>query len=109
MKRISFVLAIAPVLSGCLLSQDQTSVGVVWQNTVSPIKPEEQMKASGVVAEKVGWSCKYQIAGLVTWGDDSYGAALRAGDISKVASVDRWTVGSQVLGSGKVCTIITGK
>ena len=108
MKRIIFVLAIAPMLSGCLLSQDQTSVGVVWQNTVSPIKPEEQMKASGVVAEKVGYSCKYQIAGLVT-SNDSYGAALRAGDISKVASVDRWTVGSQVLGSGKVCTIITGK
>ena len=91
------------------MTQNQTTTGVLWQSTVSPIKPEEQMKASGVAPAKYGYSCKYQVAGLVTWGNDSYGAALRKGKITKVASVDRMTEGSQVLGTGRVCTVVTGQ
>ena len=67
------------------------------------------MKASGVALAKYGYFCNNQVAGLITWGNDSYGAALRKDKITKVASVDRMTDGSQVLCTARVCTVVTGQ
>ena len=91
------------------MTQNQTTTGVLWHSTVSPIKPEEQMTASDVAPAKYGYFCKYQVAGLVTWDNDSCGAALRKGKTTKVASVDRMTERSQLLGTGRVYRVFTGQ
>lgn len=67
------------------------------------------MKASGVAPAKYGYSCRYLVIGLVTWGNDACGAALWKGKTTKVALVHRMIEGTQLLGIGRVCAVVTGQ
>jgi hypothetical protein len=95
--RALFLLIIVSFLNGCL-----------YTGVTVPLTPEEQMKASGVVATKQGTACSWSILGLVYIGDSSYGKALREGRISKVASVDKRTEGAPLFLTGRQCTVVTG-
>jgi hypothetical protein len=48
------------------------------------------------------------LLGLVAWGDNSFGSAVREGDITTVSSVDTSTTGVPILGTGSVCTVVEG-
>ena len=55
---------------------------------------------------KGGRACSYTILGVVAWGDNSFGRAVREGDITTVASVDTSQTGVPILGTGSVCTVV---
>lgn len=62
----------------------------------------------GVATSKMGQSCMKSVMGVVAWGNASIDSAMRAGQISKVATVDYRV--KNVLGVfGKYCTIVRGE
>ena len=83
--------------------------GVVFNNTISPVRPEEQMQhRQAITPTRGGRACSYTILGVVAWGDNSFGRAVREGDITTVASVDTSQTGVPILGTGSVCTVVEG-
>lgn len=116
MRRVSSTLILPVLLSlgGCAVTGLSThpavlGPGVVFDDTTVPIRPEEQMKHRKTIRPtKGGRACSYSILGIVSWGDSSFGKAVRAGDISTVSSVDTSHTGVPILQSGKVCTVVEG-
>lgn len=110
-----FMTALILALSGCTSfsvynpTAPTASYGVLYTATTSPVKPEEQMKhRQSIRPTKGGRACSYTVLGLVAWGDNSLGKAVRAGDITTVSSVDTSQTGVPIFASGKVCTVVEG-
>ena len=108
--RVLVVVSMLTVTAGCIgLHPAAPPVGVLYDNTTVPVRPEEQMKHRGNVrATKGGRACSYSVLGLVSWGDSSLGKAIRAGGITTVTSVDASHTGSRYFYTGKVCTVVEG-
>jgi hypothetical protein len=110
MKSIHY-LAVASILTfggGCTATTPST-VGLVFQNTTGPVRPEDQMRErQSITPTRGGRACSYMLLGLVAWGDNSFGTAVREGDITTVSSVDTSTTGVPILGTGSVCTVVEG-
>ena len=84
-------------------------IGVVFNNTISPVRPEDQMQhRQAVTPTRGGRACSYTILGVVAWGDNSFGRAVREGDITTVSSVDTSQTGVPILGTGMVCAVVEG-
>lgn len=113
MKLFSCLLIAMSVLvvTGCAVgvTTAPTTFGVLYTDTTSPVNPDEQMKhRKTVIPTKGGRACSYSILGLISFGDNSFGKAIRAGNINTVSSVDTSQVGVPFLGTGSVCTIVEG-
>lgn len=108
--RVLVVVSMLTLTAGCIgLHPAAPPVGVLYDNTTVPVRPEEQMKHRGNVrATKGGRACSYSVLGLVSWGDSSLGKAIRAGGITTVTSVDASHTGSRYFYTGKVCTVVEG-
>ena len=86
-----------------------STFGAVFSNTTSPVRPEEQMQhRQAVTPTRGGRACSYSVLGVIAWGDNSFGRAVREGDITTVSSVDTSHMGVPILGTGSVCTIVEG-
>lgn len=86
-----------------------TSFGALFNKTTSPVRPEEQMQHRQAVTPTRGArACSYTVLGLVAWGDNSFGRAVREGDITTVSSVDTSHTGVPILRTGSVCTVVEG-
>ena len=68
----------------------------------------EERRLQAARPTKGGRACSYTILGLVAFGDNSFGKAVRAGDITTVSSVDTSLTGVPLFASGKVCTVVEG-
>jgi len=116
MKLFSRILVVAPILAitgctsfGVAIPNAPTSYGVLYTDIKSPVNPDEQMKhRKSVRPTKGGRACSYTILGLVAFGDNSFGKAVRVGDITTVSSVDTSLTGVPLFASGKVCTVVEG-
>ena len=86
-----------------------STFGAVFNNTTSPVRPEEQMQhRQAVTPTRGGRACSYTVLGVIAWGDNSFGRAVREGDITTVSSVDTSHTGVPILGTGSVCTVVEG-
>ena len=86
-----------------------STFGAVFNNTTSPVRPEEQMQhRQAVTPTRGGRACSYTVLGVIAWGDNSFGRAVREGDITTVSSVDTSQIGVPILGTGSVCTVVEG-
>jgi sulfite exporter TauE/SafE len=105
-----FFIAVATLLvfgGGCTTTP--STIGIAFQNTTAPVRPEEQMQhRQAITPTKGGRACSYMLFGLIAWGDNSFGRAVREGDITTVSSVDTSLTGVPILGTGSVCTVVEG-
>jgi len=86
-----------------------SSYGAVFNNTTSPVRPEDQMRhRQAVTPTRGGRACSFTLLGVIAWGDNSFGRAVREGDITTVSSVDTSHTGVPILGTGSVCTVVEG-
>ena len=114
MRPFLSIVLIAPLLlvGGCGsvgYVTTPSTYGVVFNNTTSPVRPEEQMQhRQAVTPTRGGRACSYSVLGVIAWGDNSFGRAVREGDITTVSSVDTSHMGVPILGTGSVCTIVEG-
>ena len=108
---ISLAVAILLVLNGGCVGYATTpsTYGAVFTNTTSPVRPEDQMQhRQPITPTRGGRACSYTVLGLVAWGDNSFGRAVREGDITTVSSVDTSQTGVPFLYTGSVCTVVEG-
>lgn len=101
LKKITFAVAIAGILSGCASGPSPVSVGLIT-DVKGPVM------ATGMTGDRSGEACATTMLGLINKGDASIEAAKAAGGISVVASVDYTTKGFYPF-VGKTCTIVTGR
>ena len=81
---------------------------MLWTDVVAPVNPAYQMESrENVNPTRVGYACSHNVLGLVAWGDNSLGEAIRLADIEKVSSVDVQEKGVPLLG-GSICTVVSG-
>lgn len=103
-------LAVASILvfgGGCTTTP--STFGWAFQNTTAPVRPEDQMRErQSITPTRGGRACSYMVLGLVAWGDNSFGRAVREGDITTVSSVDTSLTGVPMLGTGSICTVVEG-
>ena len=100
---IPFLLILVGV-SGCATGStgSKTGPGFIYTNHF-----EAAMVTANQAGRKRGESCTMNILGLVTTGDATLSAAMKAGGITVVSSAD--TYWKSILGVwGKMCMIVTG-
>ncbi len=99
MKKLLLVVPFVLFTSACAIAPTNVGTSLI-QSTIEPIAAPDQ------VSNKKGKSCAVNYFGLVTIGDQSIAKAKKAGNITRVATVD-----SKLTGFGVVsqrCTIVTG-
>ncbi len=96
------VLAVV-MLSGCAVVSSPVGNGALFTSVKGPLVATDSSAAS-----KTGEACAQNILGFVASGDASIVAAKKAGNISKVASVDHNSVAFLGLYS-QFCTQVTGE
>lgn len=102
-KGARIVLAMAAaglLLAGCAtyVPAGGLFVGTKWGLSANP----------GVAGSKTGKACMHSVLALVAWGDATIDDAMRAGNISKVATVD-YEVQNPLGIYGTYCTVVTGE
>ena len=106
---VSLLLVLSGGCSSVGYVNTPSAYGAVFNNTTSPVRPEDQMQhRQAVTPTRGGRACSYQVLGVVAWGDNSFGRAIREGDITTVSSVDTSHTGVPILGTGIVCTVVEG-
>ena len=115
MKLLSFFLLALLLLAtaGCVgagyYPTMPTASGILINETTSPVRPELQMQnRQSIIPTKGGRACSYSAFGLFAWGDNSFGRAIREGNIRTVSSVDTSQSGIPLLGTGSICTVVEG-
>jgi hypothetical protein len=100
MHKIS-LLIISLALSACSTTGVNSKTG--WA-LIQDIK--ESAFATGETGTKTGVACSKNYFGVVTDGDSSLAAAMKAGNITKVSTIDHEFQNTIVI--GKFCTIVRG-
>lgn len=109
MKSLIYLAVVSILVFGGGCTTTPTTLGVVFQNTTAPVRPEDQMRErQSITPSRGGRACSYMLLGLIAWGDNSFGRAVREGDITTVSSVDTSTTGVPILGTGSICTVVEG-
>lgn len=106
MRRISVSFAAAAVamliLGGCAIAPFPMP-GFLYTDG----KGARQGVENALMGDKTGQSCATSILGLVATGDTSIAAAMKAGGISKITSID-YSSKSIFFIYAEHCTIVTG-
>lgn len=105
MKVLVSAVVVAASLVGCggAISGKSMGAGSIYSN----VKFNEQA-TDNTVGSKAGESCASNILSLIATGDASAAAAAKAGNVSKIATVDGSAMGILGLYS-KYCAIVTGE
>ncbi len=90
-------------LSGCAVVSSPVGNGTLFTSTKGPITATDSVASS-----KTGEACAQSILGLIVNGDASIVTAKKAGNISKVATVDHSSLAFLGLYS-QFCTQVTGE
>jgi uncharacterized cupredoxin-like copper-binding protein len=102
-KLLLSLLASTIFLSGCATGATRNGMGILFTDTKDAIAV-----TSNVAATKRGEACATNILSLVSTGDMSISAAMKAGGIVKASSADYSQF--SVLGIfSKTCTIVVGE
>lgn len=102
MKLVVLAL-VAAGLTGCATGASRNGVGLIYTDVTDSVTA-----TANVGTSKKGQSCATNVLSMVSTGDMSIETAKRAGDISKVATVDYSQY--SILGVfAKTCVIVTGE